>query len=153
MSARLGTLVVTAALLGAALASPRPALAAPPASPSGQADQHFRSGVQLFKESDFAAALVEFQRAYDIDPKYQVLYNIAESHYQLQDYASALQTYQRYLDEGGPKIAFKRRKGVEGEIVTLSRRVATLTITTGEPGASVTIDDRAVGTRRSRRCW
>lgn len=138
---------VTAALLAATLGSSPVTLAAPPApAPSQQAHQHFRSGVQLFEEGDHAAALVEFQRAYDIDPRFQVLYNIAQSHYQLQDYASALQTYQRYLDEGGAKIPFKRRKDVEAEIVTLSGRVATLTITTSEPGAAVTIDDRKVGT-------
>ncbi len=110
-----------------------------------EADQHFKHGVQLFKENNYAAALVEFKRAYEIDPKYQVLYNIGESYYQLQDYANALRTFQRYLTDGGNKISGPRRKSVEGEIKTLSTRVATLTITTNDPGAVITVDDVAVG--------
>jgi tetratricopeptide (TPR) repeat protein len=136
---------VAATLLLATLAGPSSAWAKP--SPKWlEADQHFRHGVQLFKEADYTAALVEFERAYATDPKYQVLYNIAESHYQLQDYANALRTFRRYLEEGGAKIPFKRRKDVEAEIVTLSKRVATLTVTTNEPGATVAIDDVYVGT-------
>lgn len=122
------------------MAVPSVAAAAP------DAGEHFKRGVQLYKEYDYAGALVEFQRAYDVDPKYQVLFNIAESHYQLQDYANALKAFQRYLDDGGTQIPAKRRKDVEAEIATLSKRIATLTIQTSEPGATVTIDDRAVGT-------
>ncbi|MFO0553515.1 MAG: PEGA domain-containing protein [Polyangiaceae bacterium] len=110
-----------------------------------EADEHFRQGVQLFKENNFTAALVEFKRAYEIDPKYQVLYNIGESHYQLQDYANALKTFEKYLAEGGTKIPAKRRKEVEKEMVTLKGRVATITITTSEPGATITIDDVSMG--------
>ncbi len=135
---------VAVLLLAATLAAPMPALAQPGAGPP-QAGQHFARGVELYKEDDYAGALVEFQRAYDVDPKYQVLYNIAESHYQLQDYASALSTFQRYLEEGGNRIAPRRRKDVETSLETLTRRVATLTITSSEPGATVTIDDVGVG--------
>lgn len=110
-----------------------------------EADEHFRHGVQLFKENDFSAALVEFLRAYEIDPKYQVLYNIGEAYYQLQDYASALKTLERYLAEGSGKIGAARKKTVEEEITTLKTRVATLTVTTNEPGASITVDDILVG--------
>ncbi len=134
--------VVAATLLAAILAAPLTATAVPTWA---QADKHFKRGVQLFKESNHAAALVEFQRAYEIDPKYQVLYNIGESYYQLQDYANALTTFRRYLEEGGAKISPKRRKDVEAEIVTLSGRVATLTVETSEPGASIAVDDVAVG--------
>lgn len=110
-----------------------------------EADEHFRHGVQLFKENDFSAALVEFLRAYEIDPKYQVLYNIGEAYYQLQDYANALKTLERYLAEGSGKIGAARKKTVEEEITTLKTRVATLTVTTNEPGARITIDDILVG--------
>jgi hypothetical protein len=129
-------------LLVATLTAALPASAAPKWV---EADERFRRGVQLYNETNFSAALVEFQRAYDIDPKYQVLYNIAETYYQLQDYANALKTYQRYLQEGGNKIAAKRRKDVETEIAKLTKRVATLTITTSEPGATVSVDDVVVG--------
>ncbi len=111
-----------------------------------EADERYRHGVQLFKEANYAAALIEFQRAYEVDPKFQVLYNIAQSYYQLQDYANALETFKKYLKEGDAKISPKRRKEVEAEIETLSKRIATVSIKSSEPGAAVTIDDVAVGT-------
>lgn len=136
-------LAVGAMLLATMLAAPSSALAEPKWA---EADKHFRHGVALFKETSYAAALVEFKRAYEIDPKFQVLYNIAKSHLELQDYASALQAFRQYLDEGGQKIAPPRRKAVEKDIEMLVGRVATITITTNEPGASVTVDDVVVGT-------
>jgi hypothetical protein len=134
---------VAALLFLATLGSPLTASAAPQWA---EADQHFRHGVELFKENNFSAALVEFKRAYEIDPKYQVLYNVGESYYQLQDYANALQTFRTYLVDGGDKISPKRRKDVEAEIETLKGRVATLRVRTNEQGASVTVDDVPVGT-------
>jgi hypothetical protein len=111
-----------------------------------EADERYRQGVQFFKEANYAAALIEFQRAYEVDPKYQVLYNIAQSYYQLQDYANALKSFKLYLEQGDTKISPKRRKEVEAEIETLSKRIATVSIKSSEPGAAVTIDDVAVGT-------
>jgi tetratricopeptide (TPR) repeat protein len=136
-------MLVSGALLAAALCTQVEVHAAPTWL---EADKHFRHGVELYKESNYAAALVEFQRAYEIDPKFQVLYNIGETQYQLQDYAGALATFRRYLDEGKNKIGFKRRKDVEAEIVTLSKRVAKLGVRTNEDGATISIDDVVVGT-------
>ncbi|HTJ85209.1 MAG TPA: PEGA domain-containing protein [Polyangiaceae bacterium] len=133
---------LAATLVVATLTAAVPAAAAPPWV---EADDHFRHGVALYNEHDFATALVEFQRAYEIDPKYQVLYNIGETYYLLLDYANALKSLQKYLDDGGTKITPKRRKEVEAEIATLRGRVAKLTIETTEAGASVTVDDVAVG--------
>lgn len=136
-------ILATALLLGAVV-TPLAASAQQPAWM--EADARFKHGVALFNEKNFVAAMVEFQRAYAVDPKYQVLYNIAECYFAMQDYANALKSYQKYLADGGTKISPKRRKDVEAQIDTLLRRVATLTITTSEPGAAVTVDDVAVGT-------
>lgn len=134
---------IAAALLFVAILSiPTTAAAAPTWM---EADKHFRRGVDLFRESNYRAALVEFQRAYEIDPKWQVLYNIGKSHNQLHDYANALASFERYLADGGTKISPRRKKEVEDEIATLTGRVATLTVTTSEPGASIAVDDVAVG--------
>lgn len=119
--------------------------AAAHADSAADADKHFRRGVERYKDNDYAAALVEFQRAYETQPSYQVLYNVGETQYQMQDWAAALKTFQRYLTEGGKRISWKRKKDVEKEIEKLKQRVATLTITTTEPGAKITVDDIAVG--------
>ncbi|HEY4120842.1 MAG TPA: tetratricopeptide repeat protein [Byssovorax sp.] len=127
------------ALLAATLVGP-----AAWASPA-EADAHFKHGVELFKDNDYAAALVEFKRAYELDPKYQVLYNIGESQFQLQDYASALRTFQQYLNEGGPKITAGRRADVEKDLDKLKKRVARLEVLTKEPGAAIAVDDVQFG--------
>jgi hypothetical protein len=113
---------------------------------AAEADKHFKRGVDLYKDNDYRAALVEFQRAYDTLPSWQVLYNIGESQFQLQDYADALKTLQRYLAEGGKKVHYRRRKEVEKDIEKLKTRVAVLKVSTSEPGATITIDDAPIGT-------
>ena len=72
-----------------------------------------------------------------------VLYNIGEAEYQLQDYASALTTFERYLTEAGTQEG--HRGEVESTMDVLRARVGHLTITTSPPGAEVTVDDQPIG--------
>jgi Tetratricopeptide repeat len=106
---------------------------------------HFRRGVDFFKEGDFRAALVEFKRAYEIAPNYKLLYNLAQTSLELQDYASALRSFERYLSDGGRDVAATRRAQVEAEIEKLRRRVARIEVTTNVSDAEVFVDDVSVG--------
>ena len=65
------------------------------------AQRRFQRGIELYKESDFDAALVEFKRAYELVPSYKILYNLGQVSYQRHDYASALRYFRQYLEEGG----------------------------------------------------
>ncbi|MFO0676048.1 MAG: tetratricopeptide repeat protein [Polyangiaceae bacterium] len=148
-----------AAILGVVFASssmaisvPTVAFAAPPAAPSpaakpvdAEAVAHFRRGVELYEENDFDAALVEFRRAYEIAPNPKVLYNIAQTHYQLQAYAPALETFERYLAESGSSMSAERRKEVDADVAKLRTRVAKLTVTVNVPVADISVDDVVVG--------
>ena len=118
-----------------------------PARANGTEDarSHFTRAVELFKEGDFRAALIEFQRAYDAAPNYKVLYNLGQTSLELQDYASALKAFRGYLDGGGKDISPQRRAQVEGDLKKLESRVARLEITVNVEGADVTIDDVSVG--------
>src|SRR4051812_31637230 len=60
-----------------------------------EAGTHFQRAVQLYSEADYRAALVEFKRAYELAPHVTVLYNLGQTHYQLQNYAEALNTFER----------------------------------------------------------
>ncbi|MFO0661774.1 MAG: PEGA domain-containing protein [Polyangiaceae bacterium] len=117
------------------------ASAAPTSDELKEARKRFDAGITLFNEGDAQGALVEFRRAYSIDPRYQVLYNIARVLSALNEHAEALETYEKFLSDGGDKIAPSRRTEVEKEIERLSTRVATLDIATQPPGASLAIDD------------
>jgi hypothetical protein len=148
MPVRTSTRALAAAFAAIALASapgdgradPLPAAAESVA----RARQHFRRGVQLYEEDDFRAALIEFNRAYQIAPNPAVLYNVGQSYYQLRDYASALATLEKYVREAGDQMADDRRAQVQGELKELRGRVAHVTVRTNVADAELTIDDAPV---------
>ena len=113
--------------------------------PVAQGKAHFTSAVALFREGDYRAALVEFRRSYELSHNYRVLYNIGQAEFEVQDYAGALRSFQRYLAEGGAEIEAERRTAVEADIKRLSTRVARLTLKVNLAGAEVLIDDVSVG--------
>jgi len=128
----------------AASAQTPPAVAAT-AAKSAEARAHFKRGVELYSESDYNNALIEFRRAYEIEPRFQALYDIGETYFQLQDYANALQTLERYLRDGGSQVPEARRIEVGREIEKLRTRVATVEVTTNLPDTSISVDDVPIG--------
>ena len=120
-----------------------------PAAASGsaadEASKHFRSGVTFYKSKDFAAAMVEFKRAYELVPNYTVLYNVGQTARELRDYALALTSYERYLREGDTKIPAARRKEVATSIEELRGKVGKIKVVTNVSGAEITVDDVTVG--------
>jgi hypothetical protein len=123
-----------------------PAHAQPPSqSQSDEGKAHFTRGVALYKEGDFRAALVEFTRAYELTHAFKVLYNIGQTEFELQDYAGALRSFQKYVADGGAEIDAGRRAQVEEDLKKLAGRVARLEIKTNVEGADVLIDDVVVG--------
>lgn len=115
------------------------------AQKTDEARSRFGRGVELFKDGDYRAALIEFKRAYELAPNYKVLYNLGQTSLELQDYASALKTFEQYLREGGKDVSSKRRAEVEAELGKLRTRVAKITVEANVEGAEVTIDDIVVG--------
>lgn len=111
-----------------------------------EVEARFKKGVELFKEADFRAALVEFRRAYDISKNPKILYNIAKVEFQLTNYVAAISTYEKYLSEAASIIDDARRKEVQDELPKLRARVASATISTNVSGATVFVDDEAVAT-------
>lgn len=107
---------------------------------------HFQRGVELYDENDFTNALIEFRRAYQIAQDYHVLYNVAQTCYQVQNYACALSAFQQYLDGGGSALPRDRRAYVDREISKLKARVAQVTVKVNVPGADILVDDEKVGT-------
>jgi tetratricopeptide (TPR) repeat protein len=108
-----------------------------------EAARHFQRGVALYSEADYRGALVEFKRTAALIPNPAVLYNIGETEYQLQEYASALTTFERYLKEAGPSES--HRAEVEGNVQVLRARVGHVIITTTPAGADIVLDDQPLG--------
>lgn len=105
----------------------------------------YKQGVKLFEEQDFNAALLEFRKAYELAPNYKVAYNIGQVYYQIQNYAKALQWFERYLSEGTKEIQADRRAEVQKEIDELKRRVGHLELSSDLRDVEVSIDDEPVG--------
>jgi hypothetical protein len=107
------------------------------------AARHFQRGVDLYNDGDFRGALVEFKRAYTLLPRANVLYDIGETEFQLQDYATAFVTMKRFLAETGASAA--HRSEVEATVETLAGRVGKIALTTDTARCDVTIDELPTG--------
>jgi tetratricopeptide (TPR) repeat protein len=101
--------VIGVALAGLALASARRAAAegTTTASASGDAARrdagdHARRGVALYKLGRFLEAIDEFEQAYVLFPSDALLYNLGQSHRQLDHCKEALEYYRKFLD-GSPE--------------------------------------------------
>jgi hypothetical protein len=136
-------LAVSVGLAVAGAVAVSPDASAQEASASREAAKHFERGVALYREMDYAGALVEFKRANALASNPTVLYNIGQAQYQLQDYASALTTFTRYLAESSPSDG--HRAEVEGTLDVLRARVGHVSIATVPTGADVAVDDQPVG--------
>jgi hypothetical protein len=140
-----GSLLAVVAALSVGL----PPLTVAAQQPSKQAQQEagsrFRKGLDLFKDGDYQAALIEFRRAYELAPNFNVLYNIGQVYFQLQDYPNALNALERYMNEGGANVPASRRGEVERDIEKLKSRVANLEITVNVADAEIALDDAPIG--------
>lgn len=145
----------SAAVLGLLCLQARVGLAAdepaPLSDPKAAADverarEHFGQGLKLYRDGDFGAALVQFERAYAVKPNYKVLYNIAQTSFQLRDYVEARSAMRRYLAEGGVEIDADRREQATQDLAELERRIGTIRLSVNVDGATVFVDGKRVGT-------
>jgi hypothetical protein len=99
----------------------------------------------LLDTSDFAGALVEYQRAYDESKNPRVLYNVAVCQKNLRHYARAEATFKRELTDGAGKISPQEEADVKAAIQALDPFVSTLEVTANETGATLLVDGEAFG--------
>jgi len=110
-----------------------------------EARKHFARGVELLKDEQVAEALLEFQRSYDLKPHFAVLYNIGQAQSVLGRSVEAVETFERYLDQGGRAIKPARRNEVEQDIIRQKAHIATLEIRVTPDGAPICVDGKDVG--------
>lgn len=131
-----------AALIGLALSQP----AAAEQAPMAEARERFGRGVELYETGDYSAALAEFMRTYELRPHWALLLNIAQCYGNLGRYGEALRYLERYLEEGGDEVPSQRRHEVEAEIERLRSFIAHVSVSVNVDGATISVDDREVGT-------
>jgi tetratricopeptide (TPR) repeat protein len=131
------------------LATPALAVDNTPKPPSDatteSARASFQRGVELFHEGNFEAALAEFRKANELAPSYRILYNIAQTCFEVHDYVNALKYYRQYLADGGADISGPRKSSVEELIQKLNSRIAFVEVSVNVEGAQISVDDVPVG--------
>lgn len=110
-----------------------------------EAAERFSRGLGFYRDGDYALALIEFDRAYQLVPDYRVLYNIGQVSIQLSRFARARAALEQYLKEGGASLSDERTAAVEADLRMLVARTAFLNLEMAEGGAEVFIDDRSYG--------
>lgn len=110
-----------------------------------KASEHFDRGVELYSEGNLDAALVAFERAYELAPTYHVLYNLGQIQAERHEYVAALELFEKYLADGDSSISAERKAQTREEVSKLRERVAELWVDTNVEDAQLFVDDKLVG--------
>lgn len=107
-----------------------------------RAKQHFRQAVAFAEAGDCGAAIVEFEAAYQLVPRPNALYNIAQCQERLFRYDLAIRYHERYLQEA--PLDAPDRPAVNAALSTLRNLLGTVMVRSNVP-AEVWVDDRLAG--------
>lgn len=129
------------------LSGPMPAIAqGSRVTISEEAKQHFKAGVDFLKDPDgarYEEAYREFRAAYKASPSWKILGNLGLCLMKLERNSEAIETYERYLKEGGKEIEKGEREQVEADLKLLKVSSAQATITVkGVTGDVKLVDER-----------
>jgi hypothetical protein len=135
-----------------AIASPRIAHAQqkqhPPLSQAltGDARALYESGRDLFRNSEWAAALAKFQRASELSSDPRLLWNMAACERKLKHNAQVLRLIDAYLAAGEGWLSEDERAEARRAALAVRPFVAAVTVTSEPSGAEVFVDDVRIGT-------
>ncbi|HEX6275451.1 MAG TPA: tetratricopeptide repeat protein, partial [Polyangiaceae bacterium] len=111
-------------------------------SAKAQAREHFQTGLALVRKGYIEQAVEAFENAYRTSPRYAVLYNLGQAYAMLGRSTEAVQAFERYLNEGGNKIAPARRDEVLDLIEQQKARSGRAEFDIHPAGAETFIDGR-----------
>lgn len=128
-----------AAALGLA---PAMGFAQPVVDPVAAARAAFERGLAEARADRFAAAASAFEESYRLRSAPVVLYNLAGAYARMGNDRRAIETYERYLTEGGTALPDDRVRLVRESIERLRRELATVPMRVDPPDAVVEVDGR-----------
>ena len=91
-----------------------------------KAREHFKRGIDSYRDADLATALIEFKRAYSTAPNYRLLYNLGQVSADLRDYPAAERYLTQYLEESHSSLDEARKQQVQEELAKVRARIAYL---------------------------
>jgi len=139
-------LLMTLALLSCATAHAQtaPVPASSPADDVDIAKAHFNTGEAYYEHGRFVDAAREFEEAYRLSQKAPLLYNVGKSYDAANDFARALDAYQRFLAAAAPDNRDRDFAGKRVEL--LQTLVGKIALDGAVDGSAVTLDDKPAGT-------
>src|SRR5581483_50191 len=105
------------------------------------AKAHYSTGQLYYQRGRYPDAAREFEEAYRLSKKPELLYNMGKAYDGVGDQERALKAYRRWLEEVKES---PDRAEVAGRVEALSHLVGRLTVKTGD-GAVVALDGTRVG--------
>jgi tetratricopeptide (TPR) repeat protein len=109
------------------------------------ARMHFRLGVDLYREGNYAGALIEFRTAYETRPNYKLLYNLAQCCIELHQYGAAADYLRRYLEDSEGALPSEQRDEANQTLGWLEMRVVRVEVIASQPDAEIYVDDTWIG--------
>jgi tetratricopeptide (TPR) repeat protein len=131
-------------LLACATAHAQSPTAPVPADDVDIAKAHFNTGEINYEHGRFGDAAREFEEAYRLSGKAPLLYNVGKSYDAANDFARALDAYQRFLAAAAPDNRDRDFSAKRVEI--LQTLVGRVTVDGAADGSAVTLDDKPAGT-------
>lgn len=113
-----------------------------------QARQLFQNGVGHFEAGEYEEALVVFRRSYELNPALSVLSNIGMCQRALTHYVDSIETFTRFLSEGGDQVPADRRAEILNHIAEMRSRLGILQLQVQPARAEVLIDGELVSPTR-----
>jgi tetratricopeptide (TPR) repeat protein len=110
-----------------------------------ETQKHFDIANGLYGEQRYADALVEYDAAYDRSHNFRILYNRGNCLVMLKREPEAIETFERYLHDGGDQLAEERRSKVRADIESLKLRLGSIVLAGAPDGAEVVLDGRTIG--------
>ncbi|HEV8549250.1 MAG TPA: hypothetical protein VGQ57_09480 [Polyangiaceae bacterium] len=128
-------------LIRPALGAEPTATAGAPVSPTTEAARaHFKTGVKLYQDQNYAGALAEFEAAYSLKPGPGSLQNVALCQKALFRYGEAADSLARLLSEHGADLSATERNAAERAKAELEALVGPVRLEVTPHNATVTLD-------------
>lgn len=123
--------------------------AEPPAAAHASTDSateaaraHFKTGIKLYQDQNYAGALAEFEAAYALKPGPGSLQNVALCQKALFRYGEAADSLERLLTKHGAELTEAERSAAERAKAELEALVGAVRVEVTPPSATVTLDGR-----------
>lgn len=103
------------------------------------ANEHYRSGQELYADGEYELAIGEFRAAYCLVPVPEAIFNIAQAYERLVDYEHAVALFDGYV-RMLPPSSKEEIATVEHRVKALRRLPARIRVSTEPPGAELRLE-------------